>query len=92
MTAQGEAIPTVGAARRDGRHFVHVACALWLPDVDFAQPDSMSGVQLTRLSRESADLECGACRQVARCSLVVSCKSSRAFVIDELPNSSPTAC
>lgn len=52
------------AASKDGRFWAHSACALWMPDVDFAQPDCMSGLQLTRLAADRVDLECSVCRQV----------------------------
>ncbi len=42
---------------------MHVACALWNPDIDFAHPEQMSGVRLDRLTKERMGLTCGRCGQ-----------------------------
>ena len=46
----------------DGR-YVHVACALWIPDVFFGDPDAMEPVVLTKLNPQRRTLKCVICQK-----------------------------
>ncbi len=46
-----------------GRVYVHVADALWVPEVTLADPDRMRGVQLDHMTALRAALRCGLCKQ-----------------------------
>ena len=43
--------------------FVHLACALWTPELTIAQPDQMRGVVLSGLTPVRVALKCELCRQ-----------------------------
>ena len=44
-------------------HYVHLTCALWVPDVTLAQPSAMAGAVLDGLAPDRADLTCSVCKQ-----------------------------
>ena len=43
---------------------MHLACALWVPEVTLSSPEAMSGVRLDALSPDRNSLACTICRQV----------------------------
>lgn len=43
--------------------YVHVACALWTPEMTLAQPEQMKGVQLEHMTALRAELQCALCKQ-----------------------------
>ncbi|KAK9814219.1 hypothetical protein WJX72_002471 [[Myrmecia] bisecta] len=43
--------------------YVHLACALWTPDIMLTKPEAMKGVKLDHLSRERLNLVCQLCKQ-----------------------------
>ncbi|GAB4818775.1 hypothetical protein N2152v2_005821 [Parachlorella kessleri] len=61
-----------------GRVYVHVADALWVPEVTLADPDRMRGVQLDHMTALRAALRCGLCKQaggaVVQCSFTNCCR------------------
>lgn len=50
-------------APADAAVFVHSACALWLPEAGFSQPERMAGVVLDGLSKDRLELPCTICKQ-----------------------------
>lgn len=57
----GRVVPASPAP--DGAAYVHVACALWTPEMMFAEPELMRGVQLEHMTAPRAELECALCKQ-----------------------------
>ena len=45
---------------------VHVACALWTPEVRFQHPENLSGIDLTMLTASRISLICSMCNQVGQ--------------------------
>jgi hypothetical protein len=43
--------------------YVHVACALWIPDVIISRPKRMQGISLDSLQSNRSEMECQACKQ-----------------------------
>ena len=43
--------------------YVHVACALWTPEITLAEPEAMRGVQLDAMTAVRAALQCALCKQ-----------------------------
>lgn len=43
--------------------FCHLACALWVPEIEFADHEHMAGVRLDKLTAVRAKLRCGICKQ-----------------------------
>lgn len=43
--------------------FCHLACALWVPEIEFADHEHMAGVRLDRMTRVRAKLRCEICKQ-----------------------------
>lgn len=54
----------VAGSSSDQPPYVHAACALWIPEVNFLQPDSLAGIDLSMLSDSRIALECSMCNQV----------------------------
>ena len=50
--------------QRDSKgSYVHLACALWVPEVRFRSPDALSGVELDGITQARANLKCSICKQ-----------------------------
>ena len=45
--------------------WVHLACAIWTPEVYFEQAAELQGMRLDDLTAERMDLRCGICKQVS---------------------------
>lgn len=43
--------------------FCHLACALWVPEIEFADSERMAGVRLDRMTAVRAKLRCEICKQ-----------------------------
>ena len=43
---------------------MHLACAIWTPEVYFEQAAELRGMRLDDLTAERMELLCGACKQV----------------------------
>jgi hypothetical protein len=46
-----------------GSTFVHLACALWTPELIVANPEGMSEIKLDHLTKSRAQLKCSLCKQ-----------------------------
>ena len=45
---------------------MHLACAVWTPEVQFENPVEMQGMRLDDLTADRTELRCGICKQVGR--------------------------
>ena len=43
--------------------YVHLACALWTPELVVGDPDRMAGIQLDHMTALRAALPCARCKQ-----------------------------
>ncbi len=43
--------------------YCHLACVLWVPEVELAAPDRMAGVRLDKLTTQRLGLRCELCKQ-----------------------------
>ena len=73
LCPQVESLGRVVAAGGPGSQpHIHIACALWIPEVTLSRPDWMDGVVLDRLPADRVARSCSLCRQgggaVVRCS------------------------
>jgi hypothetical protein len=62
-TADDEMVAGVNLA--DGA-WVHLACAVWTPEVQFENPAELQGIRLDDLTADRTELRCGICKQVGR--------------------------
>lgn len=44
--------------------WVHLACAIWTPEVYFEQATELQGLRLDHLTADRMELHCGICKQV----------------------------
>ncbi len=44
--------------------WVHLACAIWTPEVYFEQATELQGMRLDHLTADRMELHCGMCKQV----------------------------
>jgi hypothetical protein len=61
VVSLGRVVPA--ATSKSGKAYVHVACALWTPEMTLAEPEAMRGVQLDHMTAVRAGLQCGLCKQ-----------------------------
>lgn len=54
-----------GVSLADGA-WVHLACAVWTPEVHFENPAELQGIRLDDLTADRTELRCGICKQVGR--------------------------
>ena len=45
---------------------MHLACAVWTPEVQFENPAELQGIRLDDLTADRTELRCGICKQVGR--------------------------
>ena len=60
VTELGRIVPAGGAKRA---LYCHLACALWVPEIELADPERMAGVQLGKLTAARVKLKCELCKQ-----------------------------
>lgn len=77
MTSLGRVVPASGSSSGSGKGkgkgggkgaaapavFCHLACALWVPEIEFADHEHMAGVRLDRMTAVRAKLRCEICKQ-----------------------------
>lgn len=60
MTSLGRVVPAGGAG---AAAYCHLACVLWVPELELAESEAMAGVRLDHLPSVRAKLRCELCKQ-----------------------------
>ena len=63
MTSLGRVVPAGGTGGAGGAVYCHLACALWVPELELGDSEAMAGVRLDRLPGVRAKLRCELCKQ-----------------------------
>lgn len=69
VTSLGRVVPAAkGKAARAGKGgtgapYCHLACALWVPEVELSDVPNMAGVRLDKLTAVRVKLRCELCKQ-----------------------------
>lgn len=66
VTSLGRVVPAAkgkGARSSKGGPYCHLACALWVPEVELSDVPGMSGVRLDKLTAVRVRLRCELCKQ-----------------------------
>lgn len=77
-------VPSLGPVKAaqgypNKKPYLHLACALWTPEILISDPEGMRGPKLDALRQHRVDLTCAICKQaggaVIQCSFGVCCRS-----------------
>lgn len=67
------------SAQPAAARFIHLACALWIPEIEINDPEQMKDVSLENLTAVRTQLNCSLCKQagggVVQCSYGSCCRS-----------------